>query len=601
MHDRTPAGLQSLDALAWRRRFVALLNASIYVLLLLWLGWILSHGGWDAAKIAILVAFAVVAPWTVLGLCNAALGFWLLHGRSDGMAQTAPFLAAAGEPAAMRKPVAMRKRVAMLMTLRNEDAERAIARFRVVKASVDRTGVGQSFDWFALSDTNDPAIARREEAAVAVWRAQDPAARLHYRRRADNRGYKAGNIRDFCERWGDNYEYMVPLDADSLMDGETLIEMVRIGEAYPRIGILQSLAVGAPSRAAFARIFQFGMRHGMRCYTMGAAWWSADCGPFWGHNAFLRIAPFLEHCDLPRLKDGASILSHDQIEAVLMRRAGFEVRVLPIETGSFEENPPTLADFVTREQRWCRGNMQYRGLWTLPGLPPMSRFHLFWAVSMFIGAPAQLAILLLAPIVAMQAQEDFPVRSLEAFYLLYLFLHLSPKLAGLADVALTPDGLSRYGGAARFFLGAALEIIGSFVIGAVTTFSVGALILSLPFGREGGWRRQARDAHALSWVEATRAFWPQTVFGACLTALGLAVGPELLLWSTPLTLGYLIAIPFAQITASPRLGRLCAQLGLFRTPEEGDARFSALFSGKTSAMGQLRRSDRAHADEPALP
>ncbi len=569
MHDRTPAGLQSLDALAWRRRFVALLNASIYVLLLLWLGWILSHGGWDAAKIAILVAFAVVAPWTVLGLCNAALGFWLLHGRSDGMAQTAPFLAAAGEPAAMRKPVAMRKRVAMLMTLRNEDAERAIARFRVVKASVDRTGVGQSFDWFALSDTNDPAIARREEAAVAVWRAQDPAARLHYRRRADNRGYKAGNIRDFCERWGDDYEYMVPLDADSLMDGETLIEMVRIGEAYPRIGILQSLAVGAPSRAAFARIFQFGMRHGMRCYTMGAAWWSADCGPFWGHNAFVRVAPFRDHCALPDLPNGASILSHDQIEAALMRRAGYEVRVLPVESGSFEENPPTLLDFVAREVRWCLGNMQYVGLRGLPGLLPTSRFQLFWAVCMFMGAPAALALLLLAPFAAAQAPADFPVGALKTFYLVYLAAHLSPKLAGLADVALTPGAVRRYGGACRFIAGAVVEFVGSFIIGAVTTFAVGRLIVALPFGHKIGWGGQRRDAHRVSFRDAARALWPQTAFGAILFALGLAMAPDLLLWSLPLTFGYLAAIPFAMVTASPRLGAAMSRLGLLKTPEEG--------------------------------
>jgi membrane glycosyltransferase len=562
MSVRTPAGLQSVAELAWRRRFVAALAAAVYAGLLLWLGALLSHGGWSAADAAILAAFAVAAPWNVLGVCNAALGFWLLHGRRDGLSQAAPFIAA-GEGGAH-----LTQRIAMLMTIRNEDAARAIGRLRAVRESVDRTGEGGWFDWFVLSDTDDPTIAAEEEAAVAAWRAEAGADRLHYRRRADNRGYKAGNIRDFCERFGAGFEFMVPLDADSLMDGETLLFMARICEAHPRLGILQSLVVGAPSRSAFARIFQFGMRHGMRSYTMGASWWSGDCGPFWGHNAIVRIAPFHEHCGLPSLKNGRDILSHDQIEAVLMRRAGFESRAFPIETGSYEENPPTLLDFVTRDLRWCRGNMQYIGLWGLPGLLPMSRFQLFCAVSMFIGAPAWTAIILLAPLAAAQAASDFPSGPLKVFYLLFLALHVSPKLAGFADVALTRGGLQRYGGAFRFFLGAAIELVSSFVVGATTSFNVSLLLISLPFGRPLDWGRQSRDAHGLSVYDAARALWPHALFGVGLLALGLAVSPQLLIWSLPVTFGYLAAIPFAVATASPRLGACFAKIGLFSTPEE---------------------------------
>lgn len=595
MSDLTPAGLQRVATIAWRRRGVAGMNAAVYAALLFWLGRILAQDGWRAADIAILAAFALAAPWTVVGVCNAALGFWLLHGRRDGLAQTAPFLAAGASEAPLTR------RVAMLMTVRNEDAGRALSRFRAVRASVELTGFGALFDWFVLSDTDDPAIAVQEEAAVAAWRAEEGGARVHYRRRIDNRGYKAGNIREFCERFGSDFDVMVPLDADSLMDGETLLLMARICEAYPQIGILQSLVVGAPSRSAFARMFQFGMRAGMRCYTMGASWWSADCGPFWGHNAFVRVAPFLQCCDLPPLASGASILSHDQVEAALMRRAGFEARLLPVETGSFEENPPTLLDFIAREMRWCRGNMQYVGLWGLPGLLPMSRFHLFWAVSMFIGAPAMLGILALAPVAALGASDDFPVGSLKAFYLFYFFLHLAPKLAGFADVALTPGGLRRYGGGLRFLAGATLELAGALVTGAVTTFSVGLLVLSLPFGGGVTWRRQARDAHALSLLEAARALAPQTVFGLSLVALGLAACPELLLWSTPLTLGYVLAIPFALVTASPGVGAACARLGLFRTPEEGRPRFDQLLSGERGPGTAPHATAAARPKEMAVP
>ena len=192
---------------------------------------------------------------------------------------------------------------------------------------------------------------------------------MTYRRRANNTGFKAGNIRDFCERWGAQHELAVTLDADSFMTPEAMLRLVRIMQANPQLGILQSLVVGLPSTSAFARLFQFGMRLGMRSYTTGATWWQGDCGPYWGHNAVFRIAPFFEHCHLPPLPAdamfGGEVLSHDQIEAVLMRRAGYEVRVMPVEDNSWEENPPTLVEFLRRDLRWCQGNMQY---WYFLGL-----------------------------------------------------------------------------------------------------------------------------------------------------------------------------------------------------------------------------------------
>ena len=232
-------------------------------------------------------------------------------------------------------------------------------------------GVGDRFHLYVLSDTGDPALAAAEEAQMrdfaTEWR--DRIA-VVYRRRAANTGFKAGNIRDFCAHWGGDHDFALTLDADSFMTADAVLRLVRIMQSDPKLGIVQSLVVGLPSTSAFARLFQFGMRLGMRSYTIGSAWWQADCGPYWGHNALLRLAPFIAHCDLPDLPAtgvlGGQILSHDQIEAVLMRRAGFEVRVLPVEHQSFEENPATLLEFIRRDLRWCQGNMQY---WHLLGLP----------------------------------------------------------------------------------------------------------------------------------------------------------------------------------------------------------------------------------------
>ena len=188
------------------------------------------------------------------------------------------------------------------------------------------------------------------------------ASSVIYRRRTVNTGYKAGNIRDFCERWGSRYDLAVTLDADSFMTADAILRLVRIMQVDSRLGILQGLIVGLPSTSLFARIFQFGMRFGMRSYTVGSAWWQADCGPYWGHNAALRLQPFFQHCVLPVLKDAKEerhILSHDQIEAALMRSAGYQVRVLAREDMGWEENPPTLLEFMRRDLRWCQGNMQY--------------------------------------------------------------------------------------------------------------------------------------------------------------------------------------------------------------------------------------------------
>lgn len=567
----TPAGLQSTDLLAKRRFIAALVNGGIYVALLIWLASILGAQGWSVIDVLIFIAFAIAAPWSVLGVWNALVGLWLLQ-RADAIESVAPFAAAGDEP------VAIHHQTAILMTLRNEDPARAFARLRTVKASLDATGYGQHFAYFILSDTNDADVARVEETMAAGWRAaqQSDAARIIYRRRTSNEGYKAGNVRDFCLRWGSEYEFMLPLDADSLMSGEMILRMVRIAQAYPKLGILQSLVVGAPSNSAFARIFQFGMRHGMRPYTMGSAWWAGDCGPFWGHNALVRIAPFLTQCDLPELPGkpplGGQILSHDQVEAVFMRRAGYEVRVLPVECGSYEDNPPTLLEFTRRDLRWCQGNLQYVKLLDLKGIMPMSRFQLVWAIMMFMGVPAWTLIILLSALKPLDGEDValFPVTSALLLYATFLFMYLAPKLAGFLDIALTKGELKRYGGAWRFSLGCLAELAFSFLLGASTTLRTSLFMIGLAFGRSVTWSGQARDAHALSLSTAFAGLWPQTLFGVFVLGAAAWLAPGLILWSLPLTLGYILAVPFAMVSASPQLGAALAATQLCALPEEID-------------------------------
>lgn len=568
----TPAGVQPIRDLRNRRFIVLALNVATYIALVVWAASVLAHGGWSVLDTVLIAAFAIGTPWTVLGFWNALIGLWLLHATRDPMAAVAPFatterVAADGDITA---------RTAILMTLRNEDPARAIARLRTVKQSIDATGQGAAFGYFILSDTDDATVAAAEERLVAAWQNEtDDAARITYRRRTDNAGFKAGNVRDFCENMADGYELMLPLDADSLMTGDAVLRLTRIMQVYPRMGILQGFVVGSPSDSAFARIFQFGMRQGMRTYTMGQAWWVGDCGPFWGHNAVVRIAPFRDWCDLPKLPGkpplGGDILSHDQVEATLMRRAGYEVRVLPEEMGSYEDNPPNIAEFMRRDVRWCQGNMQYLQLLRTPGLHAMSRFQLAWAVLMFIGIPAWTLMIALLPLAGLETAasvEPFPATLAIGLYVTFFVMYLMPKLAGFADVLATRGGTARYGGTIAFLRSAAVELVFSFLLGAVSTIRTTIFMIGLMFGATVKWGGQARDTERLTVTDAFADLWQQMLFGAIVCGALVLVDPMLLVWSLPLTAGYLLAVPFAVITAEPAVGRWCAHTGLCAIPED---------------------------------
>ncbi|CAA2141008.1 glucans biosynthesis glucosyltransferase MdoH [Hyphomicrobium sp. ghe19] len=560
----TPAGLDAIATLNKRRRVVLFLNLATWLLIVLVAGVIFTSGGWTVVGITMVICLALGAPWPVLGFWNAVIGLWQLHG-TRRKTHAEPYYETKGD----QSPLTVN--TAVLMTLRNEDPARALLRLKTVKASLDRMAEAGRFSYFVLSDSDQGEIIQREEAEVAAWKQADPDPdRIIYRRRIGNSGFKAGNVREFALRWGSNYEFMLPLDADSLMTGEAIVTLVRIMEKHPRIGILQSLVVGTPSSSAFARIFQFGMRLGMRTYTMGQAWWVGDCGPFWGHNALVRVAPFVEHCAMKGLLKSETILSHDQVEAVLMRKAGYEVRVLPVETGSYEDNPPDALEFMRRDARWCQGNMQYLRLIGMPGIEPVSRFQLIWAILMFLGVPAWTLLAAILPLAVLSAerQNDFPWFAVETIYGLLLLMHLAPKLAGIADAILTPGEINRFGGRLRFASSAIIEILFSLVLGAVTTIRTSIFMFGLLFGRTIVWNGQRRDGGGVTWGDALRWLWPQLLFGVLLYVAIALVSPAALLWSLPLTAGYGLAVPFVVFTASPAVGRFFRRHGIAGIPED---------------------------------
>jgi membrane glycosyltransferase len=530
----------------------------------------LSPGGFSIVDITLLTFFALTLPWMVAGFWKAVIGFLIIRFSANAVTAVLPVAAR------IRGNEPVTASTAILLCIRNEMPERVMRNIEPMLAGLDAAGCGERFHLYVLSDTSDAKIASSEETCFAELASRwcDQIA-ITYRRRAVNTAYKAGNIREFCARWGTKHEFAVTLDADSFMSADAILRMVRIMQADPKLGILQGLIGGLPSTSAFARVFQFGMRLGMRSYTLGSAWWQGDCGPYWGHNAVLRLKPFMAHCALPVLsRDGTEdrhILSHDQIEAVLMRAAGFEVRVLPQDDLGWEENPPTLLEFIRRDLRWCEGNMQYwRFLW-LPGLKPVSRYQLALAILMFISSPAWIGLLVLGTLAL--AFSDTPASFMRAdagmaLFVWVLLMWFSPKIATAIDVLLSPELRRAFGGAGLFAINFAAETVFSIVLCPILWFGHTIFLTGLMFGHEIGWLAQTREDHAVPFTLAVHNLWPHTLLGCGALGLLALLQPAAIPYAMFLAAGPALAIPFAVITASPLLGGLAARVGIGRLPEE---------------------------------
>lgn len=577
----TPPG-----AYARRRALFAVLVAATWLAAVGAMLRVLAGGGLHLVEAGLAVCFAMSIPMVVIGFWNAVIGAGLLLFAPRPRAGAPP-------PAAGAAPGG--GRVAIVMPVFNEDPERVFRRLRGVVASLDAAGGSARTAVFLLSDSSDPAIREEEKRRFAAWRRHDARpARLHYRHRPDNAGFKAGNLRDFVDRQGRDFDYMVVLDADSAMTGEAIAGMVAAMDSEPRLGILQSLAVGLPADTAFARVFQFGMRHGMLTHTLGAAWWQGDAGPYWGHNAVIRLRPFREACRLPVLPGrpplGGHVLSHDQVEAALMRAHGYEVRVLPVECGSFEEMPPTVPDFVKRDLRWCQGNMQYWALIGRRGLRLMGRVQLAQAILMYLSAPFWLLFMLLG---LAQAVAGGPGGTLTeaggldaataatgiALLAGMLGMTFAPKLLGY--LCALADGRRRraFGGGGRILAGAAGEIVFSVLFAPVMMVAQSIFMAGLAFGRTVRWEAQRRDGRLVTFPEALRGLWPQTALGAAGAAALWLQAPALLAWAAPVLTGLCLAAPFAWATSHPRLGELLRRARLCATPEERAGAAAAALPG----------------------
>jgi membrane glycosyltransferase len=545
-----------------RRTLVGLVACAVWGGLCALAWGVLGQTPWSPRKAVMLVCLIGMGAWPGLCVANGVIGFLILLMARDPVRATFPGLAAADSGWVPRA------RCVLALTVRREDMGVVLPRLRRLLDGLDTTPARDAFAAWVLSDTPAGPEADAEAQAVAAFRAADrDPPRIGYRRRMVNTGFKAGNLMAFFDAEGTAFETALVLDADSQMAPRAVLRLLRALEDDPRLGLVQHLTVGAPASIPLPRLFQFGMRAGMRVWAVGQAWWQDDAGPYWGHNAALRIAPFRRHARLPLLPDGRAILSHDQVEAALLRAAGWGVRVLAEEDGSQEDNPPALPEFIRRDLRWMAGNLQYRHLLRRPGFLPMGRWQLLQAILLFAGAPLQTAMVVLSAL-GVAAGDVYPAGPVAWAVAAWLGALHAPKLLGYAQVAAVPRERARYGGLARLLAGAALEGAFSLALDAVMGVTKTLGMARLALGGQAGWLAQNRSGRGVTWEEAARLLWPQTLVGVAVIAACLRGGAGGLAWALLLAGGMAGAVPFCVVTSSGRLGAWLARTGTAAVPEE---------------------------------
>jgi membrane glycosyltransferase len=569
---------------------------------------VLSVGGVTTLEWVVLFLFVLLFAWIAFSFMSALAGFVVLLFRIKDPLGV--------DPDALLPSIGSKN--AMLLPTYNEDPYRIMARLRAMYESIDQSGYGSGFDWFVLSDTTNPPVWIAEEKAFLQLRQALGANNIFYRHRPENSARKSGNIEDWIKRFGAGYEHMIILDADSLMTGDTIVRLVSAMETHPGVALIQTLPVVVNAKTVFARLQQFSGRLYGPLIAAGIAWWHGSEGNYWGHNAIIRVCAFAQDAGLPELQGrkpfGGHILSHDFVEAALMRRAGWAIRMVPTLGGSFEECPPSLLDFAARDRRWCQGNLQHLAVLPARGLHWVSRLHLLTGIGSYLTAPLWLLFLVFGILISLQAQFVRPEYFPKGFSLFPKWPAQDPILAawvfvGTMGLLILPKFLAylllltqtrnrkQFGGGLLVFAGVMVETFLSGLIAPVMMIFQSSAVGEILLGRDAGWQVQRRDDGTWPIRDLIRKYAAPTVFGAGMAASAFAVSLPLLLWMAPVIVGLLLSVPIAML--SSRIGDPHSRL--FRTPEQAAspqvllrANELAVASGETveCSLLALRNDDR---------
>ncbi|MCY7371838.1 MAG: glucans biosynthesis glucosyltransferase MdoH [Polaromonas sp.] len=517
--------------------------------------------------------FSVLSAWVVSGFMTAMMGFYVTL-RGDAHSLSA-------------KKVAHHKldpatRTAIIMPICNEDVRTVFAGLRATCESLALTGHPGQFDVFVLSDTGNPGLQKAEHAAWEALRAQlasqtdQPQVEVYYRLRQRRTDRKAGNVADFCRRWGKDYKYMVVLDADSVMSGDCLIAMTKLMEANPKAGIIQTATQAIGHVTLHARAQQFASRVTGRLFTLGMQYWQMGESHYWGHNAIIRIEPFMQHCALAHIEGSGgmagSIMSHDFVEAALMRRAGYHVWLVGDLVGSYEQQPPDLLAELQRDRRWCQGNLQNSRLIVEPGIHAVHRSMFATGAMAYLSAPLWLCFMTLgtalwlsgSPMVSDWNLVPGELISLWAWTLCMLFL---PRILGLTAILIKREQAS-YGGTLGLLRSALLETLIALLQAPLRMLAHSLFVVVALTGLKLEWKSPPREAAAVPWRHALRQLAPMSLVVMAL-AIGIAwIDVSALTWLLPVGLPLILAIPMTVLTSKVGIGTAMRAQQFLLIPEE---------------------------------
>ncbi len=574
-----PSRLRRRRALFYSTVFLLTSVATWFMADLLW-----RDGGIIGVEWVLLVLFVILFSQIAVGFTTAMLGFYVINRGGDRQRITRTV-----DWNNEDVPLAT---TSIVMPVFNEDVSRVFEGLRVIYRSLEATGKLEHFDFFILSDSNKPNQWIQEEVAWAeLCKQVNGFGRIFYRKRRQQINKKAGNVADFLRRWGKRYRYMVVLDADSIMTGEAIVKLVAMMEKNPQTGLIQTAPRLIYGESLYARLQQFANRLYSPLFLAGLNYWQQQDGNYWGHNAIIRVQPFMEHCALPDLPGtepfGGRILSHDFVEAALMRKAGWHVWLAHDIEGTYEEGPPTLIDSAKRDRRWCQGNMQHAWLLTTRGFRGANRFHLFMGVMAYVSSPLWLLFLVLSTIhvfnQVVAAKTQLPVLepyvevfgrfielpqalSLFIFTMLLLFL---PKIIGVYTTIKRKADAARFGGRGPLMVSALLEIVLSALLAPMNMFFNSKFVFFSLLGQGVSWVTQRRGTEdGTDWREAIITHGGQTVFGLVWGVSSFILFPPFFWWLSPVLAGLVFSIPISITLSKGLLGERARRIGLFMTPEE---------------------------------
>jgi membrane glycosyltransferase len=533
---------------------------------------LLRAEGWSLLNLALFALFTLLFTHVAIGFSQAFFGFLIL---SDRRTSAVPEF---GQP---NEDFSALPVTAIVLPVYNEEVAPVFARLRVMHDALRSLGALDRFQFFVLSDSTEEEKVLEEKIAWArLVATNDAAERVFYRHRRLPLNRKSGNIADFCRRWGSQYRYLICLDADSLMSAPTLVELVRRMEANHRIGILQTVPQAINGQTIWSRLQQFSMSLYGPIFAAGANFWQQEESNFWGHNAIIRLAPFMRHCALPELPGRSAIgrrpMSHDFVEAALIRRAGWEVHLAEDLGGSYEETPPTVIEHLKRDRRWCQGNLQHWPLALARGFKPVTRFHFLHGIFSFLASPLLVLVLILGflkNLTAAPLSDGIFADAARAQIALLLFsftmlLLLLPKVLALS-LALRRGWAAEFGGAGKMIASALLEMTLSILIAPVFLFFHAKFVLFSLLGKKVEWHAQERGCgKGVAWRETREVFGLTTSLGAATSLFTWWLTPGYFLWLLPIVLGWLLAIPLSAMIGDLGTGLALRMAGWFLVPSE---------------------------------